>query len=269
MISWLPAAHIAERGAHYYLPVIQGVTVTICPDPRKIVEFLPAVKPTWFFAVPRIWEKLKAGLEAMLASLPDEQREPAQKGARRRDQEGPARAGRARRSPRSWPRPSPRRRSRCSRRCARRSASTRPSPSTSAPPRRPSRCSSSSTRSASRSASCGGCRRPAASPPATRPRRSSSARSGRRCPGVEVKLAEDGEVLVKARLGHARLPQHAGEERRDVHGGRLAADRRHRRARRGRLPEDRRPQEGADHQRGRQEHVAGEHRVAPEDAPAR
>jgi long-subunit acyl-CoA synthetase (AMP-forming) len=34
------------------------------------------VRPTWFFAVPRIWEKLKAGLEAMSAGLPDEQREP-------------------------------------------------------------------------------------------------------------------------------------------------------------------------------------------------
>jgi long-subunit acyl-CoA synthetase (AMP-forming) len=80
VISWLPAAHIAERGAHYYLPVVMGLTVTICPDPRKIIEVLPQVRPTWFFAVPRIWEKLRAGLEAMLAGLPDEQREPAQKG---------------------------------------------------------------------------------------------------------------------------------------------------------------------------------------------
>jgi long-chain acyl-CoA synthetase len=80
VISWLPAAHIAERGANYYLPVIRGLSMTICPDPRKIVEFLPQVKPTWFFAVPRIWEKLKAGLEAKIASLPDEQREGAQNG---------------------------------------------------------------------------------------------------------------------------------------------------------------------------------------------
>ncbi len=80
IISWLPAAHIAERGAHYYLPLTKGGTVTVCPDPRQIIEFLPQVRPTWFFAVPRVWEKLKAGLETMLASLPDEQREPAQKG---------------------------------------------------------------------------------------------------------------------------------------------------------------------------------------------
>jgi long-chain acyl-CoA synthetase len=78
VISWLPAAHIAERGAHYYLPVVRGVTVTICPDPRKIGESLAAVKPTWFFAVPRVWEKMKAGIEAKIAGLPDEQREGAQ-----------------------------------------------------------------------------------------------------------------------------------------------------------------------------------------------
>ena len=80
VISWLPAAHVAERNAHYYLPVTKGLSVTVCADPRRIAEFLPKVNPTWFFAVPRIFEKLKAGLEAMLAGLPDEQREAAAKG---------------------------------------------------------------------------------------------------------------------------------------------------------------------------------------------
>src|SRR6266511_3282006 len=41
-------------------------------------RFLPEVRPSWFFAVPRIWEKLKAGLEAMVAGQPDEQREKSQ-----------------------------------------------------------------------------------------------------------------------------------------------------------------------------------------------
>ena len=74
VISWLPAAHIAERAAHHYLPVVYGFTITSCPNPRDIVSYLPQVKPNWFFAVPRIWEKMKAGLEARLASLPGEQR---------------------------------------------------------------------------------------------------------------------------------------------------------------------------------------------------
>jgi len=80
VISWLPAAHIAERGAHYYLPINRGVTVHICPDPRQIIDFLPQVRPTWFFAVPRIWEKLKAGLEAKLAAVPGEQGEQGRRG---------------------------------------------------------------------------------------------------------------------------------------------------------------------------------------------
>jgi long-subunit acyl-CoA synthetase (AMP-forming) len=79
VISWLPAAHIAERGANYYLPVVYGLSITVCPDPRAIIEFLPSVKPTWFFAVPRIWEKAKSAIEAHIAELPEEQREPAQK----------------------------------------------------------------------------------------------------------------------------------------------------------------------------------------------
>jgi long-chain acyl-CoA synthetase len=68
VISWLPAAHVAERTAHHYLPIVFGMTVTTCPNPREIVSYLPAVKPTWFFAVPRIFEKLKAGLEGHLAT---------------------------------------------------------------------------------------------------------------------------------------------------------------------------------------------------------
>ncbi len=79
VISWLPAAHIAERAAHHYLPVVFGLSVTSCPDPRQVVAYLPEVRPSWFFAVPRIWEKLKAGLETMIGQQPDEQREPAQK----------------------------------------------------------------------------------------------------------------------------------------------------------------------------------------------
>jgi long-chain acyl-CoA synthetase len=66
VISWLPSAHVAERTAHHYLPIVYAMTITTCPDPRQIGVYLPAVRPTWFFAVPRVWEKLKAGVEAKL-----------------------------------------------------------------------------------------------------------------------------------------------------------------------------------------------------------
>ena len=71
VISWLPSAHVAERTAHHYLPIVYAMTITTCPDPRQIGAYLPAVRPTWFFAVPRVWEKLKAGVEAKLGG--DEQ----------------------------------------------------------------------------------------------------------------------------------------------------------------------------------------------------
>jgi long-chain acyl-CoA synthetase len=78
VISWLPAAHIAERMAHHYVPVVHAGTVTVCPNPREIAAFLPQVRPQWFFAVPRIWEKIKSGLEAMQAGADDATREKVQ-----------------------------------------------------------------------------------------------------------------------------------------------------------------------------------------------
>jgi long-chain acyl-CoA synthetase len=72
-ICWLPMAHIAERDASYYGAIIFGSEITTCPDPRQIALYLREVHPTWFFAVPRIWEKLKAGIEASIAGMPGEQ----------------------------------------------------------------------------------------------------------------------------------------------------------------------------------------------------
>jgi long-chain acyl-CoA synthetase len=74
VISWLPAAHVAERNAHHYLPILFGLQITCCDDPREVLSYLPEVRPSWFFAVPRIWEKLKAGLETMVAGQPAERR---------------------------------------------------------------------------------------------------------------------------------------------------------------------------------------------------
>jgi long-subunit acyl-CoA synthetase (AMP-forming) len=74
MISWLPSAHIAERVAHYYVPVVFGMTVTCCPNSGTILRYLPQVKPNLFFGVPRIFEKLKHGLEAMVSTQPEEQK---------------------------------------------------------------------------------------------------------------------------------------------------------------------------------------------------
>ena len=79
VISWLPTAHIAERAANYYIPLAFGATITTLDNPRNIIQALPQVKPNFFFAVPRIWEKMKAGIEAQLAKIPGEPGELARK----------------------------------------------------------------------------------------------------------------------------------------------------------------------------------------------
>jgi long-subunit acyl-CoA synthetase (AMP-forming) len=71
VVSWLPMAHIAERACSHYLPMFVGFTTTCCPDPRQVVVYLPEVHPSWFFAVPRIWEKLKAAIEAGIEAEQD------------------------------------------------------------------------------------------------------------------------------------------------------------------------------------------------------
>jgi long-subunit acyl-CoA synthetase (AMP-forming) len=81
VISYLPMAHVAERNVSHYLPMMLGFTVTCCPNAREVTEYMPEVRPTWFFAVPRIWEKLKAGLEGMLAGLEDEEQRKATQAA--------------------------------------------------------------------------------------------------------------------------------------------------------------------------------------------
>jgi long-subunit acyl-CoA synthetase (AMP-forming) len=78
VISWLPNAHIAERIAHYYLPVLVGASVTCCADARRVGEALTEVRPRWFFAVPRVWEKLRARIDARVASLAEDEREAIQ-----------------------------------------------------------------------------------------------------------------------------------------------------------------------------------------------
>jgi long-subunit acyl-CoA synthetase (AMP-forming) len=77
VISWLPMAHIAERACSHYLPMFVGFSTTCCPDPRQVVAYLPEVRPSWFFAVPRIWEKLKAAIEAGVEAEQDAEKKQA------------------------------------------------------------------------------------------------------------------------------------------------------------------------------------------------
>jgi long-chain acyl-CoA synthetase len=81
LVSYFPMAHMAERVVSHYNAIAYGHTVTCCPDPRQVIAYLPEVRPTFFFAVPRIWEKVKAALEAGIANEPDEAKRAAIHGA--------------------------------------------------------------------------------------------------------------------------------------------------------------------------------------------
>ncbi|KXF53835.1 AMP-dependent synthetase [Rhodococcus sp. SC4] len=62
-VSFLPAAHIADRLASHYLQIAHGTQLTTLDDPKNLAAALADARPTYWFAVPRVWEKLKAALE--------------------------------------------------------------------------------------------------------------------------------------------------------------------------------------------------------------
>jgi len=74
VISFLPHAHIADRGVLHYSSQVMGYEVTDCPDPKQLVPHLLDCRPDFWGGVPRIWEKLKAALEAGFAAEQDEQK---------------------------------------------------------------------------------------------------------------------------------------------------------------------------------------------------
>ena len=70
-VSYLPLAHIAERVLGLYGPQMQGSHMHAIGDPAGLLAALGEVHPTSFFGVPRVWEKIKTGISAKLAADPN------------------------------------------------------------------------------------------------------------------------------------------------------------------------------------------------------
>ncbi|MEV4421803.1 AMP-dependent synthetase/ligase [Patulibacter sp. NPDC049589] len=70
-IAYLPMAHIAERIFGHYAAFVYGYEVTSLADLTKLGPALHAVRPTRFFGVPRIYEKLIAGIHRFVSESPD------------------------------------------------------------------------------------------------------------------------------------------------------------------------------------------------------
>jgi long-chain acyl-CoA synthetase len=80
-ISFLPSAHVADRWGQLYSQMLFGTCVHCCPDPREMVAYSIQVRPTFWGGVPRIWEKLKVALEAATAGEADPERRRATEAA--------------------------------------------------------------------------------------------------------------------------------------------------------------------------------------------
>jgi long-chain acyl-CoA synthetase len=72
LLSYLPLAHVAERFTSQWGSIYNGHEVYLCPDPTELLPYLLEARPTAFVGVPRVWEKLMAGINAGIGAEPDE-----------------------------------------------------------------------------------------------------------------------------------------------------------------------------------------------------
>jgi len=68
MLLYLPMAHNFGRLMHL-LGAHTGYTTAFCPDPLRVVEALPAVRPTLLPSVPRLYEKVHTAVLAQFAEV--------------------------------------------------------------------------------------------------------------------------------------------------------------------------------------------------------
>ncbi len=68
-------AHVAERIVSHYLPMFWGSQVTTCPDIGQLSQYFADVRPTFLFGPPRVFEKMYAGVRAVLAATAPERLE--------------------------------------------------------------------------------------------------------------------------------------------------------------------------------------------------
>lgn len=70
LLSFLPLSHIAERMMSDFLPIAVRGETWFARSLATVAEDLPACRPTVFLAVPRVWEKLREGVEGHLRREP-------------------------------------------------------------------------------------------------------------------------------------------------------------------------------------------------------
>lgn len=78
VISYLPMAHIAERLVSHYSGAFLGLQVSVCPEMGGVAAYIREVHPELLFGVPRVWEKVYAGVMAALAADPEKEQQLAE-----------------------------------------------------------------------------------------------------------------------------------------------------------------------------------------------
>jgi len=69
-IAFLPSAHIAQRVVVEILPILSGSAVSFAESLAKLQPEIRAVKPTWFLAPPRVWERIYTSIRAEILKKP-------------------------------------------------------------------------------------------------------------------------------------------------------------------------------------------------------
>lgn len=62
VVSYLPLCHVAERMMSVFLPIYSGATVNFAESVDTVTLDMAEIFPTFYLAVPRIWEKMMAGI---------------------------------------------------------------------------------------------------------------------------------------------------------------------------------------------------------------
>ena len=68
MISYLPLSHIAEQIVSLHGPIVEGACTSFAESLDALGDNLREVRPTIFLAVPRVWEKIQAKIQAAAAN---------------------------------------------------------------------------------------------------------------------------------------------------------------------------------------------------------
>ncbi len=69
-VSYLPLSHVAEQMLTIHVPMHLGMAVTFAESLEKMPEALLEARPAYFLGVPRVWEKMQAKMQAAAASGP-------------------------------------------------------------------------------------------------------------------------------------------------------------------------------------------------------